>query len=410
VQIAPQATHITCQYCNNSSLIQRGAKPADPTGQYRVIQVSPASVIWPVISIGAVVAMASIGGAVAFAVSAKEAAPAASSPFAGALAQLAGAATSSGRFQFSDHPLLADVNHDGAADVVAKSGVPGGSTWIAAYDGRDGKEIWRTAELTKDAADGIGVRVVAGNRVVTVDSLGKVQAYDLANGQPAWAALLGERARGSVCAGDGWVRIRAMDDTVHDLDLASGRPASVAKNAPCKTVASSSAEDGNGVRMLDWAEFEKNGLPSLHSLEGTTAYRALVPDAGGTAIMLGTKAKGTQVAMITAVSNKKALWQQLVPAVDPMTTSVNVLTQIAALDSGRVAIPYNMAKSGDGVRMACFDVASGRRLWDVEVHKKTQVNGGIAMTAHEVFFSSWTALYVLSADTGRLRYTVGTEF
>lgn len=326
-----------------------------------------------------------------------------------AFTKAAGAVTES-RFYFSDHPLLADVNRDGTMDVVGKSSTPGQNAWIAAYDGKTGKEIWRTADLTKDAAEGSTLRAVAGNRVVSVDALGKIQAYDLGNGQPAWAALLGERARGGVCAGNGWIRIEARDDTVHDFDLASGRPMTVPKGAPCNSVASSESDGGNGYQLVDWAEFERHRLPSLHSLEGMSAYRALVPDAGGTAFMLGSKSKGTEVAMIAAVEHDKVLWQTLVPAVDPMTTSVNVLTQIAASDGTRVVVPYNMDNHDNGVRMACFDAKSGRRIWDVQVHKKTQVNGGIALTAHDVFFSSWTALYVLRADTGELRYTVGAEF
>jgi hypothetical protein len=46
----------------------------------------------------------------------------------------------------------------------------------------------------------------------------------------------------------------------------------------------------------------------------------------------------------------------------------------------------------------------------VQVHKKSQVAAGLSVSANDVFFASWTALYVLSLKAGQKRFMLGTEF
>jgi len=125
--------------------------------------------------------------------------------------------------------------------------------------------------------------------------------------------------------------------------------------------------------------------------------------------MLGAPSSGSRVPMVTAVEGKKVLWKSAVPAVDPLTTSVNVTTQVAAYANGRLVVPYEL-KGNKGVRMAAFDARSGTRLWDVPVHDGTPVSHGIALTDHDVYYATWTAVFVLKADTGELRWRQGIDF
>jgi hypothetical protein len=84
-----------------------------------------------------------------------------------------------------------------------------------------------------------------------------------------------------------------------------------------------------------WPDFEEYRLPALHDIDGLAAHRALVPSGPGPRFMLGSKAMGTSVAMVAAIGDKrKREWMDVVPGVDPLTTSVNVTTQDAAFSAG----------------------------------------------------------------------------
>jgi outer membrane protein assembly factor BamB len=408
LSVQPGVDTATCQYCGTAAVIDHGpGRTRVPTGATEfqgmpVVRVGGA----PNASAGRIVA--AVAGVLLFAVG---------MPIFFALLPSSSSSSVSGgggilspSYYFSDKPMLADVNGDGAIDVVGKSNVPAGKEWIAAYDGRDGKELWRTAEITKDAAEWDAVRAVVGDKVVSVDSLGKVQAYALRTGTPAWSALLGEKVK-RICLGDGGlVAITTADDARQGLEIATGKKHEIGKDAPCKAVPTSHGDVSIGYRIVDWPDFAALGLPELNDLDVISAHRALVPDGAGPRFMLGSRPKGTQVAMVAAVDKKKVVWKDVVPGVDPLTTTVNVTTQLAAYVAGYLVIPYDMKDHDQGTRMACFDGNNGRRLWDIQVHQKTQVAAGIAVSNEDVFFASWTALYVISLKTGKLRYVVGKEF
>ncbi|WP_437670701.1 outer membrane protein assembly factor BamB family protein [Sorangium sp. So ce131] len=401
--VAPELDAVACHYCGARSLVDRGRKPAaapPPPGMH-VVRVAPPSSGAGALGLvlGLVLAAGAVATATAFLRS--PGSSRAGAPVVG----------DDPRYYFSDRPMLADVNGDGAPDVIGRSKLPVGTQWdewIAAYDGRDGKPIWKAGVLSKDAASHEARRAIVLGRVISVDALGKVQAYDQRTGAPSWSAQLGEKAR-RICQGDGTIVVETLDDARHGLDPASGAKRALAKDAPCKPVPSSDGAEAPGYQIIGWSQFAAFGLPSLHAVEGIMAHRALVPSEPGPRFLLGSRDKGSQVAMVAAVDRGKVLWMSLVPGVDPLTTSVNVTTQQAAYAGGLLVIPYDMKDRDGGMRMACFEGATGKRLWDVQIHKKTQGVAGLAVSASDIFVSSWTALYVLSLKTGQIRYALGTE-
>jgi outer membrane protein assembly factor BamB len=407
VQIPKDAEHVTCQYCAHSAFIQRDAKAVPPPSEAVIVVKPSAGVSVAPILFAVALSVIGLGTTVAFLVhgtaeTAKESIGAGRSSAASSIT------ATTERFYFSDQPLPFDVNGDSTLDIIGLSKTPGGAAWLAGYDGRDGKELWRSAFLEKSQESSPAMHGLVHEYIVVVDELGKIQTYRAKNGQPAWAALLGERAQ-SMCRGDGFVRITATDRTTHDFDLATGSKRPKGSKEPCHGVPQSRADDGAGFRIIGWSDFDEYGLPSLHSQSDMAAHRALVVSDQNLAFLLGSKASGSSVAMIAAVKSGKVLWKSLVPAVDPLTTKVNVTTQIAAYAAGKLVVPYSLSGS-NGVRMAAFESETGKRLWDVPIHDKSQVSSGIQMTDKDVYYASWTALYVLDAATGKLRFRVGTEF
>ena len=401
VHIAADATSVTCRYCGGTSVIERG-QPNVPNVPHvphvPSITVAPATASW---GLGALItAVAVVGVAVSAGMVATRGA---GGPGSGVASVWSGMTA----LHFHDRPMLAQVNDDGILDVVGKSRGSDMSEHVTAFDGSSGAELWRSEAMTKDAADSGTLRGVLLGRVISVDALGKVQAYDLRTGTPAWSALLGEKGK-KVCEAAGVIVIETADDERHGLDPTTGKKTALAKGAPCTPVYSSNKDIAPGYRIVDWPEMEKLGIPRLSDIPGITAHRALVPDGPGPRFMLGQRDKGTAVAMVAAVENKKVLWKDVVPGVDPLTTDVNVLGIEAAYIDGKLIVPYAMKGNNTGTRVACFAADTGQRLWDVQGQPKEDTSYGMAVSPESVFLTSWFAgTFVLDLKTGAPRYQIG---
>lgn len=403
--IDADAQTVTCRYCGGTSVIERPGQsgqgaPQRPPGPAPAAHASVAKVL---VGIGVVVM--ALGGLVSVLVLGSGHAPPQGAPELQAAVAIA---TPTASYRFNDRPMLADINGDGAPDVIGRVSDFKIGTWIGAFDGTTGAELWRSELLTKDASEGSTLRGVAHGRVVSIDALGKVQAYDLKTGGPLWSGLLGEQAR-EICEGEGVIIIGTADDARHALDPIGGKPRQLAKGAACVPVFSSERDVAPGYRIIGWSDFDEYRLPGLHDIDGLAAHRALVPSGPGPRFMLGSKSTGTSVAMVAAIGDKrKREWMDVVPGVDPLTTEVNVTTQDAAFSAGVLVVPYSMKDHAGGMRMAAFDAATGARLWDVEALPSPQVSNGMAVSSERVFFSSWSQVVVLSLKTGEKQFTLGT--
>ncbi len=398
VPISADATSVICRYCGGTSVIERGQTTATPGSTPGVAAPgAPARGLRNLVL--AMVALGVIGVAGGLALSrSQNAAPAG-----------AGRPNSSS-LRFIDQPMLADVNGDGVLDVLGQVLAPKMIPMLASFDGNTGAELWRSEPLTKDAADSSSLRGVLLGRVISVDTLGKVQAYDLRTGTPSWSTLLGEKAR-SICEGAGIIVIATTDKQRHGLDPTTGKNRELAPDAPCAPVFSSGRDIKPGYRIVGWSEMEELGLPGMTEVEGLKARRALVPDGPGPRFMLGQRDKGTAVAMVAAVDeHKKVLWKDIVPGVDPLTTAVNPLSIEAAVIDGKLVVPYALKARDAGVRIACFSVATGERLWDVQALPKADSWQGLAVAPGRVFLTSRPdASVALSLETGELQYQLGSK-
>lgn len=380
VEVAPSATQVECAYCQRTSAIsQEGGTPGGLQTIQPLSQRSSRTAVLFVI----VATMAIVGASMVAMVN----------------RQAFGVAGASRLALFTDQPFLFDVNGDGTMDIIGLSEHPGEAAWIAAYDGRDGKELWRTSEQPGDVRS--GVRGLAGNLLVTADSLGKVQAYRAQDGQPVWAALVGESAR-EMCHGDGFLRILTSDDRHHELSLAKGEKLS-SPDAPCTSIPVTHTGAGFGYRIV--SSLELRTLSFATDIEGMRIDRALIPDGSNTAFLLGHKASGSSVPMLAAVEGQKVLWKVMVPAIDPLRTST-LTTQVAALSAGRIAVPYRL-NGTEGIRLSVFDAKTGTRLWDRLVQKKGTSVNQVALSDESVYLSTWSTVHVLRATDGEPRFHVG---
>lgn len=403
---------VTCPYCGTKKLVEYAPAPRAPERPGPSGSPAPTVPKGPLFA-GLGFSLVLTVGIVAFVVSQLRHADVGAIPGLGE--KLAGAVTGGSDLpRFRGQPLLGEVNGDGVVDIVgecdSRTATKGG---LCAFDGRDGKVLW-WKEIPKEALDGSAMQAIVGGLLVTVDQLGKVQSYKLSDGTPLWAGLVSDRAR-QVCEKEGSLLVTAADNERFSFALATGEKGSVGKvkrargpDESCAPVWAARSDVNPAQTIIGWSDFDEYGLPGLHSIDGMSAHRALVPASGELAFMLGGKSEGSSVSMVAAVKKGKVLWKSVTPGIDALLTKVNVTTQVAAFGGGILVVPYDLREM-NGTRMAAFRGETGERLWDVEIHKDSQVSAGIAVTSDTVYYATWTELHVLSLANGQTKFRIGSS-
>jgi outer membrane protein assembly factor BamB len=393
---------VTCGYCGLTSTIERDSPPPNPEDhKAQTVYVPDPS---PVLGF-VVLAVAGLGIVLGVGVAAFR-------------DQLRGGTAKSStivnrvvdppQLLFLDRPMLGDANGDGHLDVVGKCGIRGAldQDVVAAFDGKTGTRLWVTALLTKDQQARDALRAVVGDKLVIVDKLGKVNAYHLVSGRLAWSSSIPDQAV-VVCQSDAQLVVKAKDDSLTGFALASGDKRSLPAGTHCHNVFSSQNDQSPSYSIVEHDHFANLGITS--SIDGVSAFRALVPTSGNVVFPYGSRSKGTSVAMVAAVANNQVLWKSLVPGIEPLRTSFSQSNQKATYAAGRLVMSYDMAESADGIRMAAFETATGERLWDVQVKKTRDDANGISSCPDTVYYAVGMSLYALNLVDGRQRFRVGQD-
>ena len=405
--ITPEQSQVTCTYCELVSMVERDNVPLSrQNAQAPTVYVSKPSLKPIYLTCASIGLSLLIGGIFALVANSRSTTNVNVQPASSPTAESAGKPAP---FYFYDRPMLADVNRDGHVDVVGMCLQPGNDTrkFIGAFDGKTGVRLWATETLTNDQQDSYAIRAVVGDKVISIDGLGKVQAYDLVSGNPAWASLISDRAK-RICESAGQVVVTAQDGSVTGFTVASGEKHALVKDTRCRDVYSSDDDQAPTYSIIGWSDLEKRGLPGLHAIDGLDAHRALVPTEGNIAFLYGSPSQGTSVATVAAVASRKVLWKSVVPGIEPLRTRINVTTQKATYASGRLVMPYEMNDSDQGVRVAALDAITGRRLWDVQLYKGAhQSLRGISTSSDLVYVTTWSNLYALNLADGSSRFCIG---
>lgn len=308
--------------------------------------------------------------------------------------------------RFEDRPFLFDVNGDGTPDIIGKSSSMGSDAWIAAYNGRNGKELWRSEALSKGASQSTAVRALVGDIFLSIDDRGTVQAYRAKTGQPAWVARLSQKAK-SICHGRDFVRITAARGQAHDFLLTTGQEAVDKAKATCEKAVTSGSKDGPAYRIVEGDDINKL---TGSSLENIRAERGLIPDKGKRVFVVGPRLDGSQASVVAAVEGKKVVWTTNIAAItsgSPTAKPSRSGAEELAFARSRLTVAYTIDSS---VRVAAFDTNTGKRLWDVAVADRSQDANGLVMTNQDVYLATTTLLHVFAIGTGEQRLQVGRAF
>ncbi|MDQ3074481.1 MAG: PQQ-binding-like beta-propeller repeat protein [Pseudomonadota bacterium] len=218
-----------------------------------------------------------------------------------------------------------------------------------------------------------GGPVVAGGKVYTIDTVGSVRAFDATSGAPLWVTRFGDAKGnentlygGGVAVDGGRVYATNGFGYVAALDAATGaaawtvRPGGPIRGAP--TVA-----DGN-VYVIS----QDNQIFSLKTADGSTAWSnaaalevAGVFGNGSPAVDRGTVVAGFSSGELNAyrVENGRMVWQDALSRTS-ISTGVGALSDI---DADPVIANGMIYALGQGGRMVALDLASGQRVWELNM-------------------------------------------
>jgi len=310
--------------------------------------------------------------------------------------------------------LLADANGDGTEDVVAEVRVRSSEVnHVAAFDGRTGKELWRSDELWRGTRTGL--LCVSGDVVLSSASGPVLRGLGLADGKPRFEVKLEEKVS-HLCEGPDaqTVNVITADKRGQPLTLTDGRlgPAG-GSPALCRPLRCD--QRSAGMYNEEWANRDRRSLRRSLRLPGMVVERVIVQ--GGVTLALGGKSPGTRVPMLASIRESEAaaprpgdfagsgpqvLWQATAPAENPLSASSGLDPYEVALDDTLVALSY---QGGGGHRLTAFTLADGKRRFDVDLPGMRDVWSVLIGGGRVYVSSSWGFISAHDAGTGETIFT-----
>jgi outer membrane protein assembly factor BamB len=295
--------------------------------------------------------------------------------------------------------LLFDANGDGVEDVVGvfeSEDAPKERWWLGVVSGTDGAPLWRVPGA--DAPSGLDatLRALVGDALVVVEDTGSAQCFDLRSGRRKWTHAL-PPAVNDVCAGSHDVGFRAADGALMRLDLASGVPAAPPPSDACARAYTTNSR-GRDFSVVHGDEArDLAGAASANM----TVDRALVSTVGGARVLLGTE-RSNGVEAVASVADGRLIW--LAPVGAPLSRASKVAGSTAALAPDRVVVAY-VEKGTMSPRFTCFDRATGRRAWDIDLHQNSDDFAEMTVSGDGQVFVRLAkgSLVVLDLQTGARR-------
>lgn len=293
------------------------------------------------------------------------------------------------------HLAIADVNGDGVDDFIGLDrNIRKDQMSLAAFSGKDGKQIWKTPALGTYNDIYQDKMVVAGELVVLTDQTAHIDGFDVKTGAKRWRATASEVATPCKAASP---MVKTKDGNVFAVGAADGKL--TAASTPCEEVDAGFHPAGGATEIREHRhDIKIDGM----SVDSTYAR------GDGPQIAIGNKSPGTSIPMVAALdASGKMLWKAEVPGHDPLTASTGRPKAIAIGDKD-VAVVYERSKNKSGWELTVFDRATGARKFEVPGKKTTmKVVSFAQMSRTAVAVSTWGSLQVFDLASGKLMYTIG---
>lgn len=273
-------------------------------------------------------------------------------------------------WQGTDSVLVADVDGDGVPELIGRGRQVqvGDSIRLLALDLATGRIKWQSEPIGTYSDTYTGPLSIAGDLVVHANNSGTIQAFAVKDGARTWKATQDERVAAFCLDGDNLVAVGA-DDMLRTYARADGAVVGTPKAAPGKGKASWDKKDPCSVLPNDDQTAFQRVEDSRHSrynqyrIDGNKHDLAVdhaIDGPDGGRVLGGTRKEGTNVTTIVAVDAKNTERWRATAAAEALTATGGP-RHIVVGERETCIIYYS-----NTYRTACFAMADGKRLWDIE--------------------------------------------
>jgi PQQ-like domain len=270
---------------------------------------------------------------------------------------------------------------------------PNDSLYFTLVDAKTRTEIWRTPSLGTYTEAYQGSHAIAvGTHAVYTDPHNKLHILALATGVEERSGTFSDRARRLCSISPAQVIVDTSDEKPVIFDVTTG----VRKPATEKDVPATCHSRFHPARS-------QRALPQVpgFSMRGSLSE-------GAFSVAWGYKSPGTSTVSVFGLDPKtQAVRWQSVLASNTVSATEGSGGEHAQLISGRLIIDYKAQNTDDENRIAAFDAATGKRLWDTGLRGIFAVDSveGIGANETRVYVHRMGIIDILAAKNGAVEGT-----
>ena len=417
LRVEPDRDFIDCDYCGTRSTVQRRTRVFQlprPVKVATVATTAPPRVALQVVNkarvlvslLSTLVTFAFIGGIFWFVN--RQVEKATGQSVVGLIKK--GATGAPARMTWLGHgpALLFGVDGDRLQDPIGRVRYVGdGDTChIAAFSGKTGERLWQSEPLGSytDTYQGRLIRFEERRQklILFADPRGTLTAYRPTDGSKLWSVALPDKVERACRLAPSGFAIQTADKAWHAVAPETGaiRPS----NGPIMCTRLQDDADDTGDAGLLVQQPGALRLPGM--AVSRVIHRGSYGVEGGPRIAVGSRQAGTAVPMLARLQKSRAQWKVEIPAQSSLTARTGA-PELVTVSFTQACAVYEMQDSSPP-RLTCFDLASGKRQFDVGIEKGTTiVMEALTWWDGRFYLSSWGHLQVLDGATGRRLHLIG---
>jgi hypothetical protein len=259
---------------------------------------------------------------------------------------------------------------------------------LAGFDGRSGARRWLNCSHPKEISIQRRSAVIGDRLVVAFERT--LEAFDVKSGARLWTTDIDVPLMRHCLSPEGTLRIVLESSDAFVVHAESGRLDPSTQTYDCQPIWN---DYGHGTPP---GQHFDGGWSVLPKIAGMVVEKKV--EHGGVTIALGYRRKRPRVPMAAAIDDQGAVaWSRGLPSDDPELTDTAGPVR-ATLDAHSLCASY---WGHDGLRFGCWDVATGKTLWDALAPR----DAPMVLTEDRLFISGH-GLTALDRTSGKWLYDI----
>ena len=317
-------------------------------------------------------------------------------------------------------PVVRDVNADEVDDVITFFEGTDDKYHASILSGVDMQRLWLSDSIP-GIDEGEPRIFLSRSAVLASGSVGNLTGYSVRDGGTLWTIRLAEVVIEVADVGENLAVVKLKDKSRVRLDLERGAilPAEASDEEIDSWILSTSDGDTRGGAFIQRAMGGSGQRPAPHRRFFDDFRYEFTIWSGDVSLCIGKRAKGTEVPMIVRFERLEddgrqrpvfhELWRATVPGVEPLKarlpTGFSTFFHASEAYATVAYIHQGTSRGLTASRMAGFDMADGRRLWDQDIPKQANLTS-LTVMGDRVYLVTWKGLTVLAGPTGETLFSI----